>query len=90
MNAKTTIIITFHSTASSAFLAVTASRLAMDVKSDDAISAKIDSTATFEFVIVISMHTESVDTKVPNTDRAVHPGCLIICIELHNEWHCDK
>ena len=60
----------------------------MSVKSDDAISAKIDSTATFEFVIVISMHTESIDTNVPNTDRAVHPGCLIICIELQNE--CDK
>ena len=52
----------------------------MDVKSDDASSAKIGSTATFEFVIVISMHTQSVDTNVPNTDRAVHPGCLIV-------WH---
>ena len=80
--------ITFHSTASSAFLTVTASRLAMDVKSDDATSAKIGSTATFEFVIVISMHTQSVDTKVPNTDRAVHPGCLVICTEFLNE--CDK
>ena len=60
----------------------------MDVKSDDASSAKIGSTATFEFVIVISMHTQSVDTNVPNTDRAVHPGCLMVCTELHNE--CDK
>ena len=62
----------------------------MNVKPDDAISAKIGSTATFEFVIVISMHTQSFLTKVPNTDRALHPGCLIVCIELHNEWHCDK
>ena len=54
----------------------------MDVKSDDASSAKIGSTATFEFVIVISMNTESVDTNVTNTDRAVHPGCLIICMEV--------
>ena len=54
----------------------------MDVKSDDAISAKIGSTATFEFVIVISMHAQSVDTNVTTNDRALHPGCLIICIVI--------